>query len=91
MSLEPVYTNRFKRDIKRLKKQQRDMEKLKKIMKLLAKQKPLAAKYRDHPLIGNWVGHRDCHVEPDWVLIYRAIPEENEIRFERTGSHSELF
>lgn len=82
-------TSQFKKDIKRLKKRGKDIDKLKKAIELLLSHNSLPSHYKDHPLIGNWKGCRDCHVEPDWILIYRFLP--NELRLERTGTHSNLF
>jgi len=65
------------------------MQKIKEPLRLLIEEEPLPPVYRDHPLTGNWSGYRDLHIEPDWLLIYRV--SENVIRFERTGSHSDLF
>jgi mRNA interferase YafQ len=59
------------------------------VIEKLAAQERLDAKYRDHPLSGNWKGFRDCHLEPDWILIYRT--SEDTLTLARTGSHSELF
>jgi mRNA interferase YafQ len=83
------YTTQFKKDFKRIKKQNKDPDQLKIVIKKLAEGKKLEPKYIDHPLSGNWKGHRDCHIGSDWILIYR-IEDENLI-LERTGSHSELF
>jgi len=79
-------TAQFKRDIKRQLKKGKDCDK---IATLLLSGQSLPAPYKDHPLRGTWKGRRDCHVEPDWILIYRITPDE--IRLERTGSHSDLF
>jgi mRNA interferase YafQ len=83
------YTTQFKKDYKRLKKQHKDLEKLKVAIELLSTGEPLDPIYHDHPLSGNWNNHRDCHIEPDWILIYRL--SESELVLEKTGSHSELF
>ena len=83
------YTTQFKKDYKRIKKQNKDLDKLRVIIEKLAAGKKLEPKYRDHQLSGNWKGHRDCHIEPDWILIYRI--EDEGLILERTGSHSELF
>ncbi len=72
-------------------KRGKDEKKIKDVMRRLIEEKPLEPKHRDHKLIGEYVGSRDCHVEPDWVLIYTLFPKHIEIRFERTGSHSDLF
>lgn len=82
-------TTQFKKDIRKQIKRGKNPQKLTQVVDLLLKEKPLPEKNKDHPLIGNWVGRRDCHIEPDWVLIYRKT--EDEIRLERTGSHSDLF
>ncbi|MDP4883881.1 MAG: type II toxin-antitoxin system YafQ family toxin [Opitutales bacterium] len=84
-----VQTSQFKKDIKRLKKRGKDLEKLGNVVRLLAADEPLEEKHRDHALIGRWVGSRDCHVEPDWILIYRN--ESESLYLERSGSHSDLF
>ena len=82
-------TNQFLKDIKRIQKRGKDLAKIKQIVNLLASGQKLPAQYKDHSLIGNWKGARDCHVEPDWVLIYRL--SENELNLVRTGTHSDLF
>jgi mRNA interferase YafQ len=82
-------TSQFKKDIKRLQKRGKDLAKIWVVIDLLLAQKPLPEKNRDHPLGGNWAGHRDCHIEPDWLLIYKVL--DDEVRLERTGTHSDLF
>jgi mRNA interferase YafQ len=84
-----IQTSQFKKDIKRLKKRGKDLEKLGDVVRLLAADEPLEEKHRDHALIGRWVDSRDCHIEPDWILIYRNEPEL--LYLERSGSHSDLF
>lgn len=84
-----IQTSQFKRDIKRLKKRGKDLEKLGSVIRLLAADRPLEEKHGDHALIGRWSGSRDCHIEPDWILIYRNEPES--LFLERSGSHSDLF
>ena len=83
------YTTQFKKDYKRLKKQHKDLEKLKVLIEILLSDQPLDPVYRDNALSGNWSKYRDCHIEPDWILIYQI--KESELILERTGSHSELF
>ena len=83
------YTTQFKKDYKRIKKQNKDVVKLKIVIENLIKGSLIEPRYRDHPLSGNWEGHRDCHIEPDWLLIYRITADS--LYLERTGSHSELF
>jgi len=82
-------TSQFKRDVKRMQRQGRDVEKLKRVLEALVKGEPLAAKHRDHVLVGQYKGTRECHIEPDWLLIYEL--GETEIVLIRTGSHSDLF
>ena len=84
-----VYSSQFKKDYKKVKKQNKDIGKLSLVTEKLAAEERLDAKYRDHPLTGNWKGFRDCHLEPDWILIYQA--SEDTLTLARTGSHSELF
>lgn len=88
--MKEIYeTSQFKKDLKRTRKRGKEIEKLKVVIRKLVKGEPLEEKYRDHALANNWAGSRDCHIEPDWVLIYR--PEEETLYLERTGSHSDLF
>jgi mRNA interferase YafQ len=82
-------TSQFKRDVKRMEKRGKDLGKLRHVLDMLIAAEPLPEKFKDHPLRGEFAGSRDCHVEPDWVLIYTATPEE--LRLERTGSHNDLF
>ncbi len=83
------YTSQFKKDYKRVKKQHKDLSKLQVVIEILVNEEKLDHKYKDHQLIGDWKNHRDCHVESDWILIYR-ISNKN-LYLERTGSHSDLF
>jgi mRNA interferase YafQ len=79
----------FRRDVKRLRRQRVDLAKLQAVVVTLAAQETLDEKYRDHALVGNWRGFRECHIQPDWLLIYRMVGEE--LQLARTGSHAELF
>ncbi len=83
------YTTQFKKDYKRIKKQNKDLSKIRAVIEKLAAGQLLEAKYNDHQLAGNWKGHRDCHIESDWLLVYRISVVD--LYLERTGSHSELF
>lgn len=85
----PSYSGQFKRDVKQSKKRGKDMDKLKTLLSLLIEGKPLPALYLDHPLKGDWIGFRDAHIEPDWLLIYKITTDG--VRFERTGRHTDLF
>ena len=82
-------TAQFARDVKRMRKRGKDLKKLREVVRLLAKDLPLPEKFQDHPLIGPWQPSRDCHLEPDWILIYTA--DSHTLCLERTGSHSDLF
>ena len=82
-------TSQFKKDFKRIKKQGKDLRKLKEVVSAIANSEELDERHRDHALSGNWSGSRDCHIEPDWILIYRV--DEEFLFLERTGSHSDLF
>lgn len=69
----------------------KDLAKLKAAIALLIDGEVLPPQYRDHPLRGNFAGSHDCHIEPDWVLIYTLTENNSHVRFERTGTHSDLF
>jgi len=87
--LIPVWAGRFRREVKRAEKRGKDMDKLKIVLSLLIEEKPLPARYKDHPLRGDWMGFRDLHIEPDWLLLYRI--DSGELQLARTGTHSDLF
>jgi mRNA interferase YafQ len=86
---QPTFTRQFEKDLRRMQKRGKDAAKIKALMSRLIRDEPLADKHRDHVLVGNYHGRRECHIEPDWLLIYKLA--ENEIIFERTGSHADLF
>lgn len=85
----PVYTRQFERDIVKSKKRGKTLEKFKIIARTLIEEKELDSMHRDHKLVGNYAGRRECHIESDWLLIYKI--DGDRIVFERTGSHSDLF
>ena len=88
--LTPDYTNQFNKDLNKIKKSgQKKIQNIKDVISKLANQEPLEPKYKDHKLFGNYKGRRECHIDPDWLLIYKV--DGKYIIFERTGSHSELF
>ena len=89
MSLTPVYTKQFEKDLKRCLKRNKKMQKFKLVAESLLAGEKLDAIHRDHKLIGNFVGRRECHLESDWLLVYKV--EEGRVIFERMGSHSDLF
>lgn len=86
---EAVFTRRFEKDVRLVIRRGKDIKKLKLVISLLEQGKKLPVKYKDHYLLGNYNNRRECHIEPDWLLIY--LPRGQEIIFERTGSHSDLF
>lgn len=87
----PAYTRQFHRDLKRLRRGGHDLMALKAVLTSLMAGERLDPKFKDHNLIGAWQGRRECHIRPDWLLIYKVDREENRIIFERTGSHGDLF
>ena len=84
-------TSQFKKDVKLAGKRGKDLEKLKTVLNLLIEGDALPVQYKDHPLRGNFAGSRDCHLEPDWLLIYTLTENGGHVRLERTGTHSDLF
>ena len=82
-------TSQFKKDLKRQIKRGTDINKIINAINILLSGEVLPSIYKDHALTGNWKRCRDCHIEPDWVMIYRVIGDE--LRLERTGTHSDLF
>lgn len=89
--LSIVPSNQFKKDLKLARKRGLDLELLSVVVDTLAAQQPLDTKYRDHSLTGNYRGFRECHIEPDWLLVYRTEEEQLELFLFRTGTHSDLF
>ena len=87
--LVPILISQFKRDVKLCKKRGKDTSKLRDLMLLLIEEKQLPPEYKDHPLRGNWKHHRDSHIEPDWLLIYKV--DGNDLYFVRTGTHVDIF
>jgi mRNA interferase YafQ len=87
----PAFTRQFQRDLKRLRRGGHDLTLLKAALTKLMAGERLAPKFKDHNLIGDWQGRRECHIRPDWLLIYKIDREQNLIIFERTGSHADLF
>ena len=91
MKYEIERTPTFKKDFKLAQKQGLDLNKLKEIITLLANGEPLPPKNKDHQLKGNYKGHRECHIEPEWLLIYKIQDDMLILTLVRTGSHSKLF
>ncbi|PRC93603.1 type II toxin-antitoxin system YafQ family toxin [Solimicrobium silvestre] len=86
---KPSYSGQFKRDVKLAEKRGKNMNKLRDVIQLLLDGQALPRDFKDHPLQGDWKPRRDLHIEPDWLLIYRI--DGDEVRFDRTGTHSDLF
>lgn len=89
--LEIVPSNQFKKDLKLAKKRGYRMERLRDVVMMLASEQKLDERYRDHGLTGNYSGFRECHVEPDWLLVYRINQDALALFLFRTGTHSDLF
>lgn len=89
--LQVEYTSKFKRDLKLAKRRNKDIASLQRIMKHIEHEAPLNLRLRDHALTGNWSHHRELHIEPDWLLIYKLIPKEKVVIYVRTGTHADLF
>lgn len=89
--LEIVPSNSFKKDLKKAKKRGLNLDRLYHVLNILAVEEALAPKYRDHALTGDYRGFRECHIEPDWLLIYRIDSDVLELFLFRTGTHADLF
>ncbi|GHU63323.1 addiction module toxin, RelE/StbE family [Clostridia bacterium] len=84
-------SNDFLRDYKLSKKRGYDISLLLNVISLLASGNPLPTRYKDHTLKGNWKGYRECHIKPNWLLIYKIDEQENILALTRTGMHTDLF
>ena len=91
MTLDIVLSNRFRKDLKLAKKRGLDLNLLDEVVTTLATTQVLDEKYRDHPLSGDYTGFRECHIQSDWLLVYRIDYEEVFLMLSRTGTHSDLF
>ncbi|GHV85795.1 hypothetical protein AGMMS50230_14030 [Spirochaetia bacterium] len=89
--LDPVNSGQFKKDAQIMQRRGKDMAKLREVIDLITAEQPLPPKYRNHGLYGNWAGKSECHIQGDWVLIYRIDPAAKIVVFHRTGTHSDLF
>ena len=85
----PGYTTQFERDLRLMQRRGKNIQKIKTVISALVNEEPLTARLHDHPLTGNYNGRRECHIESDWLLIYKLF--NNDIVFERTGTHTDLF
>lgn len=86
---KPVYLRSFERELEKARKRGLDMSRIKTLIECLLSGKPLAAKHKNHKLKGNFVGYWECHIESDWLLVYKK--DDAHIYFARTGTHSDLF
>ena len=89
--LKVRYSAKFKKDFKLAQKRRMPMQELKNLIEKLAAGETLEAKHRDHALSGNYAMFRECHIQPDWLLIYRINDDALELLAHRTGTHSDLF
>ena len=89
MELKVKYSSRFKKGLRLAVKRGLDISLLENVVEKLKAGIPLNAKYKDHPLSGNYKGYRECHIQPDWLLIYEI--DGNDLYLDRTGTHSDLF
>ena len=87
--LKPSYTNQFQKDLKLMGRRGKSLEKFKRVANSLVSQEILEARFRNHKLTGSYKDRWECHLEPDWLLVYKLFGDE--IIFERTGTHSDLF
>ena len=83
------YTSQFKKDYKKVQKQNKDINKLRSVIEKLSSGQQLSEKFLDHPLSGEWKQYRECHISPDWLLIYKI--DDEYLVLARTGSHADLF
>jgi len=90
MKYKLTLTSAFKKDLKRISRQPKNLVELKTIVELIASDQPLEQKYHDHQLTGNLKDFRECHIRPDWLLIYQKIQDKLILVLSRTGSHSDL-
>ena len=89
--LDLVMTTQYRKDLKRINKRGKDLSLLKEVLQTLREEQALEEKYRDHALTGNYIGFRECHIQPDWLRVYAINKEELILTASRTGSHSDLF
>ena len=91
--LKPEFTGQFKKDFKLAVKRGCNPEKLQEVVTILCEERPLPEQYRDHALTNsrNYKGMRECHIEPDWLMVYKVVQDTLILKLIRTGSHSDLF
>ncbi len=91
MKRDIIWTSQFKKDYKQAMKRRLDISLLDDIIRILSRGETLPEQNKDHSLSGNWAGHRECHISPDWLLIYRISNDILVLTLTRTGTHSDLF
>ena len=91
MKLDIIWTKQFKKDYKLAQRRHLNLDLIDDVIRTLASGKKLDKKYNDHSLSGNWAGFRECHIQPDWLLIYRIDDDVLVLTLSRTGTHSDLF
>ena len=91
MNYRVIWTSKFKKEYKLAIKRGLDIERIDNVIRTLARGQQLSGEYNDHLLSGNWKGYRECHIQPDWLLIYRIESNKLILTLARTGSHSDLF
>ena len=91
MTKRVVWSKKFKKDYDLAKKRGLDISKLKKVVDILITDEPLPDQYKDHALSGIWTGFRECHIQPDWLLVYIVSSDRLVLTLSRTGTHSDLF
>ncbi len=91
MRLQIIWTSRFKKDYKLAMKRGLNIELLDNTIRMIASGEQLPEEFNDHSLIGDWKGFRECHIEPDWLLVYRIEKNVLVLTLSRTGTHSDLF
>lgn len=85
------YSSKFEKDYKRIKKRGYNESNLRRVIEILRNREQLPQKYNDHSLTGNYKGYRECHIEPDWLLVYKIENDTLTLILFRTGTHSDLF
>ncbi len=91
MKYRPKPTSRFQKDLKRIQKRGYQIQLIKEVVRKISDGETLEPKYKDHPLSGDYIGCRECHITPDWLLIYEIYEDELILYLTRTGTHSDLF
>jgi mRNA interferase YafQ len=89
--LTPSYTSQFKKDYKLAKKRNKELDKLEEVIDLIVNETPLPQKYKEHELKGEYKGCLECHLEPDWLLVYIIDKDKSMVIFVRMDTHSDLF